>query len=313
MGEAYNCVVSICLKTCVPSAVATEMLSLTNRIARQTLRTFNQTIISTISIRHSSQVLCNFEHEGQVAVLTLNAPSKLNALSEEMGDELTDHVNTLKENAAIRCCVVTGAGKAFSAGGNLQFLMDRHNDTPANNIAVMEAFYKRFLCLRQLPVPVIGAINGPAVGAGFCLALGGCDIRVASTKAKMGLTFAKLGLHPGMAATHFLPLIAGPQVAADLLLTGRLISAAEGLSMGLVARVSEDAVADAMSIAKDICLSGPVAIRTLVKTLRDRQNHGLEKAYMVEATAQSICYPTRDLAEGVKALQEKRSPVFENK
>ena len=104
-----------------------------------------------------------------MAVLTLNAPSKLNALSEDMGDELTDHVTALKENSAIRCCVVTGAGKAFSAGGDLQFLMDRHNDTPANNITVMEAFYKRFLCLRKLPVPVIGAINGPAVGAGFCL------------------------------------------------------------------------------------------------------------------------------------------------
>merc|ERR1712168_283697 len=313
MGEAYNCVVSICLKTCVPSAVATEMLSLTNRIARQTLRTLSKTLIISTQTRNSSQVLCKFEHGGQVAVLTLNAPSKLNALSEDMGDELTDHVTALKENSAIRCCVVTGAGKAFSAGGDLQFLMDRHNDTPANNIAVMEAFYKRFLCLRQLPVPVIGAINGPAVGAGFCLALGGCDIRVASTKAKMGLTFAKLGLHPGMAATHFLPLIAGPQVAADMLLTGRLISAAEGLSMGLVARVSEDAVADAMSIAANVITSGPVSVRTCVETLRRKQEEGLDAAFRSEATAQSICYPTADLAEGVTAVKEKRTPVFTGK
>ena len=101
--------------------------------------------------------------------MPLNAPSKLNALSEEMGDELTSHVTKLKENADLRCCVITGAGKAFSAGGDLKFLIDRHNDTPENNIRVMKAFYKRFLCLRQLPVPVIGAINGPAVGAGFCL------------------------------------------------------------------------------------------------------------------------------------------------
>lgn len=145
------------------------MLSRTITQAQLTSKPLKRTLISSTQIRHSSQVLCNFEHEGQVAVLTLNAPSKLNALSEEMGDELTDHVTTLKENSSLRCCVVTGAGKAFSAGGDLQFLMDRHNDTPANNITLMEAFYKRFLCLRQLPVPVIGAINGPAVGAGFCL------------------------------------------------------------------------------------------------------------------------------------------------
>merc|ERR1719228_478212 len=82
------------------------------------------------------QVLCELTRDGQVAVLTLNSPTKLNALSEEMGDELTDHVMKLKENATLRCCVLTGAGKAFSAGGDLAFLMDRHNDTPANNIRV---------------------------------------------------------------------------------------------------------------------------------------------------------------------------------
>jgi len=265
---------------------------------------------SRYSSSNGSQVLCELKRDGQVAVLTLNSPAKLNALSEEMGDELTDHVMKLKENATLRCCVLTGAGKAFSAGGDLAFLMDRHIDSPTNNIQVMKAFYKRFLCVRQLPVPVIGAINGPAVGAGFCLALGGCDIRVAAAKAKMGLTFVKLGLHPGMAATHFLPLIAGPQVAADMLLTGRLISAAEGLSMGLVARVSEDAVADAMSIAYDIAASGPVSVRTCVETLRRKQEQGLEAAFEREATAQSICYPTRDLAEGVAAIKEKRTPEF---
>jgi len=157
---------------------------------------------------------------------------------------------------------------------------------------------------------VIGAINGAAVGAGFCLALGGCDVRVAANNAKMGLTFVKLGLHPGMAATHFLPLIAGPQVASDLLLTGRLVGASEAQQLGLVAKVGEDAMDLALSLARDICKSAPVAVRTTVQTLRNKQNVGLEEAFLAEATAQSLCYPTKDLAEGVKALQEKRKPTF---
>ena len=90
-------------------------------------------------------------------------------------------------------------GRAFSAGGDLDWLMDRHHDSATNNEEIMLKFYKRFLILRTLPVPVIGAINGPAIGAGLSLAVGGCDMRVASPKATMGFTFTRLGLHPGMA------------------------------------------------------------------------------------------------------------------
>merc|ERR1712106_230470 len=246
----------------------------------------------------STLVKTHLEDNDQVAVITLNNPSKLNALTEPMGDALIARVEEVKKMPEVRAAVITGAGKAFSAGGDLDWLLARHRDTPENNIRIMQEFYQKFLVLRSLPMPVIAAINGPAVGAGLCMALGGADIRVASNTARMGVTFTKLGLHPGMAATHFLPSIVGPQMAADLLLTGRLVKAEEALSMGLV---------------KDICLSGPVSVRTLVQTLRDKQNVGLMDAYRVEATAQSFCYPTKDLAEGVKALQEKRSPVFENK
>lgn len=260
----------------------------------------------------SNLVNTHLENNGQIAVITLNNPSKLNALTEPMGDALIAKVEEVKEMEDVRAAIVTGAGKAFSAGGDLDWLLARHRDTPENNIRIMQEFYKKFLVLRSLPMPVIAAINGPAVGAGLCLAMGGADIRVASNTARMGVTFTKLGLHPGMAATHFLPSIVGPQIAADLLLTGRLVKAEEALSLGLVARLGDCAVSVAMDLAKDICLSGPVAVRTLVQTLREKQNVGLQEAYRVEATAQSTCYPTKDLAEGVKALQEKRSPVFKN-
>jgi len=260
--------------------------------------------------KNSQLVSSSLLDDGKIAVITLNNPAKLNALTEPMGDELTSQIQELKSNQSIRAAVLTGAGKAFSAGGDLDWLLQRHRDTPDNNIDVMVQFYKRFLVMRDLPVPVIGAINGAAIGAGFCLALGGTDIRVADTKAKMGLTFAKLGLHPGMAATHFLPQIAGPQVAADLMLTGRLVDAQEALRLGLVAQVSDNSLETGLKIARDICLSAPTAVSTLLQTLRDKQNINLEESMRREAEAQAVCYPTQDLKEGVTALQDKRKPIF---
>ena len=219
-------------------------------------------------------------------------------------------MSEVRDERNVRVAVITGAGRAFSAGGDLAWLLARHRDSPANNCAVMEGFYRKFLSLRDLQVPVIAAINGPAIGAGLCLALGGADIRVMSEGAKLGVTFTKLGLHPGMAATHFLPQLVGPQVAAELLLTGRLVDSQEAVRLGLVARRAEDAMVAAMEMADMICQAGPVSVRTLTKTLRDRQNQGLEETYRREAEAQAVCYPTLDLAEGVTALQEKRNPHF---
>ena len=115
------------------------------------------------------------------------------------------------------------------------------------------------------------AINGPAIGAGLCLAVGGCDLRVASTKATMGFTFNRLGLHPGMAALHFAPLLMGPAFAADLLITGRVIKAQEALQMGLVNKVADDAMEESLKFAKEICMAAPMSVKTTVKALRLRQ------------------------------------------
>jgi len=266
------------------------------------------------NVRHSSDLVkLDIENDKKVAVLTLNNPSKMNALTEPMGDALMSVVEKLKSENNIRAAILTGAGKAFSAGGDLEWLLARHRDTPENNIRIMQEFYKRFLIMREVPIPVIAAINGPAIGAGLCLAVGGADIRVAGDGAKLGVTFTKLGLHPGMAATHFLPKLVGPQVAADLLLTGRIVDAKEAVALGLVSSCSSSALTGALQLADQISQAAPVSVRTLVQTLRRKQEVGLEDAYRTEATAQSICYPTNDLAEGVKALQEKRKPIFTGK
>ena len=149
--------------------------------------------------------------DGKVAIITLNDPKRLNALNATMGDEFVSIIHDLIESNdmdGLGAVVLTGSGRAFSAGGDLNFLKDRSNDTPYRNAVIMRRFYERFLSVRKLPVPVVAAINGPAIGAGLALALA-CDVRVASKDAKMGITFVGLGLHPGMGSTHFLPRLVG--------------------------------------------------------------------------------------------------------
>jgi len=175
----------------------------------------------------------------------------------------------------------------------------------------MLKFYQRFLTIRQLPVPTIAAINGPAIGAGCCIALA-TDIRIASKTAKLGLNFVRLGIHPGMGATYLLPNVTNPQVAARLLLTGDIISAEEAQRLGLVVEIVEPdkLMVHALGMAKKIATASPVATRLTLKTLRNAQDRLLEEALWREADAQALCYAEQDLHEGLAAAKEKRDPVF---
>jgi len=164
--------------------------------------------------------------------------------------------------------------------------------------------------------PVVAAINGPAIGAGLCLALA-CDVRIAAAGAKMGVTFVGLGLHPGMGATHTLPRLVGPQAAAKMMLTGEVISGSQAQRIGLVAEAvsadeeeGEAAVARAIELAARMAAQAPVAVRATVRTLRLGTEDGLERALWREADAQAQSYASADLAEGVDALLEKRRPSF---
>jgi len=252
----------------------------------------------------------------KVGVLTLNSPKKLNALSAEMGDEFTA---TLKEQVLpmapgeLRAVVLTGEGKGFSAGGDLNWLMDRHHDKPYNNTIIMREFYQKFLNIRKYcPVPTIAAINGPAIGAGFALACA-CDIRIAHPKARMGVTFVGLGLSPGMGSTHWLPSIVGPQLANELLFTGGTLTGAEAATKGFLLKASEDPVSDAFKLAETIAKQAPLAVRAAVRATRVSQDNfggGLEAALRREADAQGNVYGSNDLKEGVEALQQRRKPQF---
>ena len=252
---------------------------------------------------------------GKVAIITLNDPKRMNALNIDMGDAFGDIVADLKGPRAdeVGAVVLQGAGKAFSAGGDLGFLEDRHYDTPSRNAAIMRKFYSRFLAVRELPVPVVAGVNGAAVGAGLCLALA-CDMRVIAADARVGITFVGLGLHPGMAATHFLPRVcANHHFAARMMLTGDLVAGADACAqygLGEVAPDGDAARAQALALADSIASKAPVAVRTCVRSIRMGQEDGLERALWREAGAQAECYGSADYLEGVRAIVEKRKPEF---
>ncbi|KDO28152.1 hypothetical protein SPRG_06199 [Saprolegnia parasitica CBS 223.65] len=243
------------------------------------------------------------EKQGTIGILRLNDPGRLNALTADMGDRVEELVQEISDRAnEFSAIVLTGEGRAFSAGGDLDFLTRRSLDTPTRNSVTMRKFYGRFLSLRSLPVPLIAAINGPAIGAGMCISL----------FADLGFTFVHLGLHPGMACTHFLPSIVGPEKANYLLMSGKVISGQEAHEYGVVSKVveKEDVVAEAIKIAQDMTSGSSVATRSLLRSLRLKQDEGLERALWREADSQANCYATADYREGVDAIKTKRKPNF---
>ena len=171
-----------------------------------------------------------------VVVLTLDNPAQRNAMSDEMTASWVAAVDELAGDRDVRAVVVTGEGTAFCSGGNTGWIASEPDASVDHLRTRMIAFYRAWLSIRRLEVPTIAAVNGPAIGAGLCLALA-CDIRYAATGRELGVPFVKLGMHAGMAATYLLPNVVGPAHARDLLLTGRIVDADEALRLGLVSRV----------------------------------------------------------------------------
>lgn len=256
-----------------------------------------------------SLVETSFDSEG-LCLLTLNDPDHRNAMSLEMADAFRAAVETLRGNAAKRIVVLTGAGSAFSAGGDLRMLRKKADLTKSKNVAEMLAFYDAFLGLLTLDVPVIAAINGHAIGAGACVAMA-CDYRIVSETAKIGFTFVRLGLHPGMGATYTLPRIAGAAVASDLLLSGRVVAAAEAGRLGLVHRVVADdqVLRAAEDYAAELQRGGPQALSGLLTTLRPDPD-ALRVALEREAQQQAENYASAEFLEGIAASLERRLPRF---
>jgi len=251
------------------------------------------------------------EKERGIGRLTLDRAADRNAMTLAMGREIERAVADLNGDPSVRVVVVTGAGKSFSSGGNLKTLgKEAGLGGDGSDMGGGETFYRAFLSIRDLVVPSIAAVNGHAIGAGLCFAIA-CDLRVMHRDAKVGMTFVKLGIHPGMAATWNLPRLLGPALAADLLYTGRLLGAEEALSLGLVSRIAGDDFASVVdSMAGEIAANGPVAVRLLKQTLRTTFDRSIEQAIAREASAQAETFTTDDAREGIAAMMEKRPPKF---
>ena len=247
-----------------------------------------------------------------VVRLTLDNPDMRNAMSDEMTASWVQAIDDIATDRSVRAVVVTGEGSAFCSGGNTGWISSEPDASVDHLRNRMVPFYRAWLSIRKLEVPTIAAVNGPAIGAGLCLALA-CDIRYAATGARLGVPFVRLGMHAGMAGTYLLPNVVGPAHARDLLLTGRVIDAEEALRIGLVSKVLESGTFehDVLAIAADIATTAPIATRLTKIALADGGHADFESALQWESLAQPMTLATADLHEGIRASRERREPVFE--
>jgi enoyl-CoA hydratase len=251
------------------------------------------------------------ERDGLTAVVTINRPDALNALNGETMRELIHAMMEIEEDDDIGAVVLTGAGKAFVAGADIAELSEM------GGMEAREASklgQKAFAAIENLSKPVIAAINGYALGGGLEIAMA-CDVRIASSKAKMGQPEVTLGLTPGFAGTQRLPRLVGFGRAKELLLVGKPIDAPTALSYGLVNRVVEpDELVDAAKeMAGAIASNGPAAIALVKACVNKGAGAGLETGSAYEAEVFGLCFGIGDAHEGIAAFFEKRDPAWKRK
>jgi enoyl-CoA hydratase/carnithine racemase len=253
-----------------------------------------------------------YEVRDAVAQITLNRPENRNSMTDDVLEGLRGAVEQARKDTELRCVILTGRGKSFCAGADFKNQVQRGDGRLPHERSF--SMYAPFLSVLEIPVPVIGALNGHAVGGGLGLAVV-CDLRVANQDARYGANFVRLGLHPGMATTYILPRLVGLPRAAELLLTGRLVSGAEAAEIGLANyAVAEDQVLPrAWELAREIAACAPIAVRLTKRSLYRHVDWDPHSAAELEAHAQSRTLETEDSREGIRALLEKRTPEFKNR
>jgi 2-(1,2-epoxy-1,2-dihydrophenyl)acetyl-CoA isomerase len=252
------------------------------------------------------------ERDGAIGWIRINRPERLNAFAGSMREDIGAALAELEADSAVACVIITGVGRAFSTGGDVRVMSEL---IEAGDIAGFETLVRAgadvVRRIASMATPVIAAVNGPAAGAGACLALA-CDLRVASETASIGFTFTRVGLHPDWGGSFFLPRMVGLGLAMELIYTGGMLSAERAERHGIFNRVVSAGQLEnvAKSLAGQIAAAPKGIIEDVKHTLRRSLTSSLDEVLELEVEAQLHAFRSPDAQEGITAFLEKRSPRF---
>jgi 2-(1,2-epoxy-1,2-dihydrophenyl)acetyl-CoA isomerase len=253
------------------------------------------------------------EKDGNVAVLTLNRPDKMNALSAGMRESFPAILREVQEDDDLRALIITGAGRGFCSGADVAVQAARAAGQQADTSrkTLLQLVGSVILGFEKVNKPIIAAVNGIAAGIGLTLTLA-CDIRIASTNGRFSAIWVKRGLIADGGATLLLPLAVGMEKALELSFTGEIIDAREAERIRLVSRVvpQEELMARAKELAQKIAGGPPISVELLKRVMWEKIRSQLREQLLFESYAQNICRTTQDQKEAVKAFMEKREPLF---
>lgn len=247
-----------------------------------------------------------------VATITLNRPEKLNAFGGTMREELIEALDAAATDATIGCVVITGAGRGFCAGGDIDAMLRMQQEGDAASFgSLLEAGRAVATRLRAMPKLAVAMVNGVAAGAGCNLALA-CDYRIASAEATLGQTFVRIGLHPDWGGSFFLPRLVGPSRALELMASGRMVAAEEALAIGMVDRVvpADRLASETLAFARAIAAGPRSAIAAIKKAVHASAANDLDAQLALEIAHQQAAFASNEAREGIAAFLEKRAPRF---
>ncbi|MHB8575451.1 MAG: enoyl-CoA hydratase/isomerase family protein [Dehalococcoidia bacterium] len=259
------------------------------------------------------------ERSGRIITVTLNRPERLNSLSAELTDELGGLLTDLANgDEDLRCLVLTGAGRAFCAGGDTGGMPGGKSERPRRSAEDVRRGFRNaqrvVLGLQRLEIPTIAMVNGDAVGAGFDLACA-CDLRTAAQQARFMVAYRRIGLIPGWGGAWLYPRRLGLSKAAELMFTGDFMSAEEGYRLGMINRVvpAEQLQVETMALAGRIASGPPISLRLMKQMLYRGMETNLETSMLMAATGSAITLLSEDHVEGISAFREKRSAEFQGR
>jgi len=255
------------------------------------------------------------EKQDGVAMVTLNRPEKYNAFAGLMRQEIVEVLDDVAGDREVRVVVITGAGKAFCVGGDVNEFVSGTTQALAQEVSSeRHAMCKAALTINTMEKPVIASVNGVAAGGGCNLALS-CDIRIASEKARFGQVFVRRGVHPDWGGIYFLPRLVGYAKAAELIFSGEVVGAEEALKIGMVNKVvpHEELAQTTRDFAERIARNAPIPIAFAKRGLQNFSKWDLPQALDYESYVLEVCKQSEDFMEGFSSFLEKREPVFKGK